>query len=678
MSSAIKKFFILFAAAMIFSSSSAPRADGAGLTMEAAFRAQDWRSADELFRAADATSEDLFPKPLSAQDTSLYINALWRQSKYSAARPLIERALDDRIFPKEIEPYARMLLVLALERTESYDEAALAGEALWESAPLQVRYYLAFAMARISTARKVPKESLKWYRHMLAHAPDRRSKSRALEAMIALPGITPDEAAEALIVTPSSSRALALVQALPADSGGSVSYALGLRAYNAKKYSEAAKLFAAAENDAKYGEAARYYRAYSNFRVKGYDRALAIWGDLALKSKEYSQRSIARLIALAKSAKRADVIAILKRVGVERSDQPEVAADALVGVASLGSAQDITWARHALLERYASTDQAVGLLWIEGWKEWKAGRPTAALEEWSRADLSGVSRRETASRFRYWIYRAHVALKDKEGAERAKRELIEKSPAEYHTFLVDASGGITDAPLPASLDVRSETERWGFITYARLEAAAGAALGDAPSAYAFSRLAAWEGDYPTAARASGILQRIAPEIFSSPAALKLSHPRAHAQEVAAARKTTGLSEEQIWAIMRQESMYEADVTSSAGAYGLMQLMPATAAEVEKKLKMPAGSYKTPAKNIILGAHYFVGLLAAFKGNVEQSLAAYNAGGGRVRKWSEGGIADMAQWVEDIPFSETRGYVKAVVRNLNIYKKIYQKKEAQAK
>ena len=122
-------------------------------------------------------------------------------------------------------------------------------------------------------------------------------------------------------------------------------------------------------------------------------------------------------------------------------------------------------------------------------------------------------------------------------------------------------------------------------------------------------------------------------------------------------------------MIRQESLYEPDVTSSAGAYGLMQLMPATAREEAKKLEMPPDSYKTPAGNVLLGANHLAGLFARFK-DAPRSLAAYNAGGTPVTRWSAQPIADMTEWVEDIAYAETRGYVKAVLRNIEAYRLLY--------
>ncbi|MDR1885880.1 MAG: lytic transglycosylase domain-containing protein, partial [Synergistaceae bacterium] len=155
--------------------------------------------------------------------------------------------------------------------------------------------------------------------------------------------------------------------------------------------------------------------------------------------------------------------------------------------------------------------------------------------------------------------------------------------------------------------------------------------------------------------------------------LRNAYPRAFETEVRTASEKTGVDKSIIWGIMRQESMYEPDVTSSAGAYGLMQLMPGTAKGEAQKLKMDADSYKQAASNILLGANHMAGLIARFK-DMPRALAAYNAGGTPVTRWSAEPITDMEEWVESIGYRETRGYVKAVLRNINVYRSIYGENE----
>jgi soluble lytic murein transglycosylase len=130
------------------------------------------------------------------------------------------------------------------------------------------------------------------------------------------------------------------------------------------------------------------------------------------------------------------------------------------------------------------------------------------------------------------------------------------------------------------------------------------------------------------------------------------------------------------AIVRQESAFAADAMSRAGARGLMQLMPATAANVARKLALQYSVDRLTTDgiyNLVLGRSYLEGLLDDFSGSYPLAIAAYNAGPGRVRQWlndfgdPRGAGIGMVDWIEMIPFSETRLYVQRVLENLQIYR-----------
>ncbi len=121
----------------------------------------------------------------------------------------------------------------------------------------------------------------------------------------------------------------------------------------------------------------------------------------------------------------------------------------------------------------------------------------------------------------------------------------------------------------------------------------------------------------------------------------------------------------VFAIARQESTFAADVTSPAGARGLMQLMPATAKHVARKHKIRYKSRQQlfdPEKNISLGSRYFKDMMLRFNNNRILSIASYNAGPHRVSGWRKktGGKLPYDAWIETIPFNETRQYVQNVL------------------
>jgi soluble lytic murein transglycosylase len=132
----------------------------------------------------------------------------------------------------------------------------------------------------------------------------------------------------------------------------------------------------------------------------------------------------------------------------------------------------------------------------------------------------------------------------------------------------------------------------------------------------------------------------------------------------------------VLAMARQESAFDREAVSSAGARGMMQLMPATASTVAKSLHMPFSTSRLLTDqryNIILGRHYLEGLLNDFSGSYVLAIAAYNAGPSRVRQWMRDDgdprskNVDVIDWVESIPIGETRNYVQRVMENLQVYR-----------
>jgi soluble lytic murein transglycosylase len=130
------------------------------------------------------------------------------------------------------------------------------------------------------------------------------------------------------------------------------------------------------------------------------------------------------------------------------------------------------------------------------------------------------------------------------------------------------------------------------------------------------------------------------------------------------------------AIMRQESAFDSQAVSPAGARGLMQLIGPTAQSVAKSLSLPYDKERLtrdPDYNVRLGTRYLGDLVNQFGGSYVLAIAAYNAGPARVRTWSRNGgdprkgVLDVLDWMEMIPVSETRDYVQRVIENLEVYR-----------
>lgn len=130
------------------------------------------------------------------------------------------------------------------------------------------------------------------------------------------------------------------------------------------------------------------------------------------------------------------------------------------------------------------------------------------------------------------------------------------------------------------------------------------------------------------------------------------------------------------AIIRQESNFDTSAISPAGARGLMQLMPRTAKDVARKLKVRYSLRRltdSPSYNIRLGRAYLARLLSRFDGSYVLAIAAYNAGPGAAKRWvRENGDpreadVDVIDWIESIPYRETRNYVQRVMENIQVYR-----------
>jgi soluble lytic murein transglycosylase len=136
----------------------------------------------------------------------------------------------------------------------------------------------------------------------------------------------------------------------------------------------------------------------------------------------------------------------------------------------------------------------------------------------------------------------------------------------------------------------------------------------------------------------------------------------------------GLDPYLVASLIRQESEFNPVAVSRANAVGLMQLLPKTGklvAHQESLKRYSPSQLYTPGVNLQLGTRYFKGMVDQFGGSFEYALAAYNAGSDRVEEWmGQGKYRDQPEFVESIPFTETREYVQAIMRNAAVYRQLY--------
>jgi soluble lytic murein transglycosylase len=151
-------------------------------------------------------------------------------------------------------------------------------------------------------------------------------------------------------------------------------------------------------------------------------------------------------------------------------------------------------------------------------------------------------------------------------------------------------------------------------------------------------------------------------------------PRPYWNDLKRFSVANGLDPYLVASLIRQESEFNPAAVSRANAVGLMQLLPRTGklvAHEENLRRYNASQLFTPEMNLRLGTRYFRGMVDQFGGSFEYALAAYNAGTDRVEEWmGQGKYRDQQEFVESIPFTETREYVQAILRNASVYRQLY--------
>ena len=154
--------------------------------------------------------------------------------------------------------------------------------------------------------------------------------------------------------------------------------------------------------------------------------------------------------------------------------------------------------------------------------------------------------------------------------------------------------------------------------------------------------------------------------------LKEVYPIEYSEYVEKYAKENNIDKYMIYAIIKAESNFEPTAVSHKEAKGLMQLMYPTAEDVAKKVNVDLNEENvlTPEININLGTKYISMLMQKYE-NINLALAAYNAGSGNVDNWiQDGTLKDDGSNIENIPYTETNNYVRKILRDYEIYQKLY--------
>lgn len=326
--------------------------------------------------------------------------------------------------------------------------------------------------------------------------------------------------------------------------------------------------------------------------------------------------------------------------------------------------------------------------WRVAWWELRAGHHQLAadmLEQAARARPEGSS----APGFLYWAGRSQSALGEEARARALYQEAVRRFKHTYHGLraaealgLVSAGASSTrpvePAAPPPALDPALERVRQLLLierlTEAREE---------------LTRLPASPQAQATLAWVDRRLGRLRPAITAMKRAFpqwkgeagdelpeavwRVIYPLEYADLLQERALREGLDPALVAAIIWQESTFDAGAVSGAGARGLMQVIPPTGRKLARSLGLPyrPRDLYDPEVSLSFGTRYLRQMLDAFGGRLERALAAYNAGPHRVVAWTSGKPEMSAEeFIESIPFTETRGYVMSILTHVEHYRRIY--------
>jgi peptidoglycan lytic transglycosylase len=360
----------------------------------------------------------------------------------------------------------------------------------------------------------------------------------------------------------------------------------------------------------------------------------------------------------------------------------------------------------ACYESFPKDPQAAGCHWKVTWGHYMR-RQTDAVEM-LRAHLRMFPGSEYAAGALYFLGRQAQGAHDAAGARAYYDEIIREYPNYYYTVIArdrlkEVAGaapspkvteflrGIEFPQRSRTLNFEANATSKARIERARLLASAGlddwavnelrygAQNEDQPQVLAVE-LAAMTTKTVGPDQAMRYIKRYAGSYLYMPVESaplefwKFAFPLPYRAELERFAKQNALDPFLVAALIRQESEFNPKAISRANARGLTQILPGTGRELSRKLKMKAfgtASLFVPAVNLQLGTFYLKTIVDNLGGRWEAALAAYNAGPSRAKAWSSWGeFREPAEFIETVPFAETRNYIQTVLRNADTYRRIY--------
>lgn len=296
-------------------------------------------------------------------------------------------------------------------------------------------------------------------------------------------------------------------------------------------------------------------------------------------------------------------------------------------------------------------------------------------EELENAALARAYYVKLADRFpeNYFTAGATARLRALGDGPKADAEVLATIPSPPPALLID------DAIPPAAAERQARSDALRSIAFdssAELELRAAYSSTGEPRLLLEAAEEAVRADHCGAAILA--IRQIYPQLESHPfdgvpkEVWQAAYPLAFESSIRRWASLAGLDPMLVAGLVRQESAFDPQARSSANALGLMQLLPRTARKVARqaRVKYSTAQLFDPDYNLHLGTIYLAGLLKDF-GGIERALAAYNGGEDRVTSWTAGQLyREPAEFVDSIPFTETREYVEIITRNADIYRRLY--------
>ena len=366
-----------------------------------------------------------------------------------------------------------------------------------------------------------------------------------------------------------------------------------------------------------------------------------------------------------------------------------------------GNEKEATQLYDRIISEYAASPQASTARWGLGWLSYTRQAWKGAVLHFSRlAQASrGSGLREQAS---FWQGRALEKLGNMDQAKQIHTDLAIRVPLTYYGFRarerlkrlwpgsLPRLAGISDREVDLSppafntgnihLDRAGELSLLGLVPDAKRELYR--VLRDTsehpgliiPVSSLFSQIGDFNRSHLIIRKYFGRTISSYPSNDAQLVYWQLGYPQGYRETVLNYARQNGLPAELVFAVVREESAFDPDALSRSGAKGLMQILPATgkdlADETGQKNFSPASLYG-PALNIKLGTLYISQLLKRFSNDKVLAIAGYNAGPNAVTQWmAQKGYEDQEEFVEKIPYRETRLYVKRVMRSYFAYQTLY--------